>query len=484
MRMLLGKPRIHMVLTLLLVVGLCLVFYGAQASVFSTSAKYLEINTGPRAVGMGEANVAACDDVYALFWNPANLYLQSGQHISYLHNFWFQGINDVNLTYTQQMLQGGFGISLNYLDFGPIDRVEIAANGDPIISNQTYTPYALVLTSGYGTQVVPQVVLGGAIKLVSESIADFNNMTAALDLGCTYLDLLPGFNTGLVLQNAGLPMAGYVLPMTAKLGLAHTLSLGQNHLLTVCDINLPVTESQQVSVHVGAEFKYAKTIAARVGYKISELNALGAGAGVTAGLGVLYRNVTFDYAIAPFGDLGLSHRLALTYGIPAGQSRATKQKRKGLEKSEKMKRKKIKRPSALGIQHRSSTRVKKRVAPRRPTREISKRRGKYVRISEVAVHHAEDKSLIEQVTFDFEVTEDEVAFWYFKIFTKKGKLIREFAGEENPEQILWDGKDSLENPVPESARCSYILKAIMVNGESDRAKGPVVSRPLLLLPKE
>ena len=52
--------------------------------------------------------------------------------------------------------------------------------------------------------------------------------------------------------------------------------------------------------------------AVRLGYN-SDVKGLDSISGFSAGFGITYKKYTLDYAIAPYGDLGLTHRISLAY---------------------------------------------------------------------------------------------------------------------------------------------------------------------------
>jgi len=54
-----------------LVLGLAVSAQAADPG--TTSANFLKLGIGPRAVAMGEAQVGLANDVYATYWNPAGL---------------------------------------------------------------------------------------------------------------------------------------------------------------------------------------------------------------------------------------------------------------------------------------------------------------------------------------------------------------------------------------------------------------------------
>ena len=87
------------------------------------SAQFLNIAVGARAVGMGESYVAAADDVYAVYWNPAGLSYVRTSQLGFMHNEWFEDIRYEYLGYAQP--NGNIGTlagSLAFVHMGELER--------------------------------------------------------------------------------------------------------------------------------------------------------------------------------------------------------------------------------------------------------------------------------------------------------------------------------------------------------------------------
>ena len=57
-------------------------------------AVFLLISPGARAGGMGEAQVAVANDVYASYWNPAGLAFLQGSELALMHVNWLPNLAD------------------------------------------------------------------------------------------------------------------------------------------------------------------------------------------------------------------------------------------------------------------------------------------------------------------------------------------------------------------------------------------------------
>ena len=65
----------------------------------TTTANFLKIGAGARAIGMGEAFTGVSDDVTAVYWNPAGLGQLELTELSVMDNQWIEKISNLFLGY-------------------------------------------------------------------------------------------------------------------------------------------------------------------------------------------------------------------------------------------------------------------------------------------------------------------------------------------------------------------------------------------------
>lgn len=440
----------------LLLMGAWLGSAGADDATQSVSGKILQVGIGARPVGMGEAQAAASDDIYSLYWNPAGLSRLGQSQITLMHNAWFGQINSEYLAYAQPIAQGGFGIAFNYISFGQFQKYGIDSNNYPIASDEQFSPFTLVTTFGYSQMFAPQLSLGANLKLVSESVDTYNNLTAALDLGMQVLKVWNGLDLGLMVQNAGLPIQGYSLPLNVKAGAAYSFlpAADKNRFTAAVDMNLPIPTSQPYYANAGLEYWFVNTIAVRVGYKMSQLNSLGQLSGLTAGLGLRVLDYSLDYAYADYGVLGMTHRVSFTAGF--GEA-----KKKNVKHSARVAPKHMTSPaggsSAGGV-----------LVPR--LSGLTMRAPIMVKVrSEVSGNR------VQKAVFGIQASsETEISSWTLKILNAQGRLLRKFDGLELEESITWDGKDSGGHQPEETIFATYEMAYSLNTGVNDKVTGKLV----------
>lgn len=294
----------------------------------STSATFLKIGVGARAVAMGQAFTAVPGDPYSVYWNPAGLAYVEDSQATLTHNDYFQDLKQDFLAYTRPPKEGadkwwqrgGWGFSFNYF-YTPkdIERRSGLNESDPLVPLTSpegfFRAYDTALSAGYGLKVGGASSAGAVLKFIRQTIDDESGQSFAFDLGGLHSFSWLGrdFTAGAAVQNIGPGIKfiskRYDLPLSFRAGLSHRLP-GAKALLAL-DVYKPVDNYPFFAL--GGEYPAAKNIFLRTGYRYRlNGNELGAFSGFSAGIGFIYSKVSFDYAFAPFGDLGNSHRFSVT----------------------------------------------------------------------------------------------------------------------------------------------------------------------------
>lgn len=346
-----------------LLLALCLLLpassYAAKISpdAGSTSAAFLKIGAGARAVSMGGAFTAVADDPYALFWNPAGLAVLKDRHAGFTHNEYFQSLGQELLVYTSEgeklrflkkpaLKKGTWALGLNYFHTPKdLERRSGLYESDPLYPispvEGTFRAYDLAFSLGYGYAYSADTNIGGAVKFISQTIDNESGSTAALDLGVTRsFNWLGGrlFTAGASALNIGpgvkFVSRTYDLPLTLRAGLSHRIP--ETGALLSFDVSKPVDNYPFFAL--GLEQQLTSRLALRSGYRYRlHGNELGAWSGFSAGLGLALERFSFDYAFTPFGDIGNSHRFSLSFRFGEKKTPDLRSPRENTLASEKLK---------------------------------------------------------------------------------------------------------------------------------------------------
>lgn len=288
------------VLSLLLLLPLLCHAGGTEGA---TPFNFLFMDANARPAALGGAYAAAAQDANALLYNPAGLAGIEHHQATFQHTEHFENVTQ---EYGAIALKQGFGFMINTLSFGKIQRTTVSNPRGTGLGTFGVLDWAVSL--GYGRKFRGGFVnVGLAVKYLREKIDTVKAKAGAVDIG-VMLHPSPSVSFGLAVQNLG-PKARFqsakeALPLNVKAGLAWQFL---NSGLFVTDINLPKHGS--LTIHIGGEYVAYKMLALRIGYN----GRNDAGSGITAGGGFQFSNLSIDYAFVPYGDLGNSHRMSLSY---------------------------------------------------------------------------------------------------------------------------------------------------------------------------
>lgn len=290
-------------LALSLAVAAAPAFAGAPGA---NTFQFLQLDANARPVAMGGAYTALADDANALRYNPAGLGLVERHEATFMHNQYFQDVSQEYLAYASPL---GIGAAVNMLKFGDVPRT---TNSNPSGAGLGSTSLsAMAMSAGYGRKLGAGLSVGGAGKVVRQTIGGVAGQGYAVDFGALYEP--PPFKQvriGFAIQNLG-PSVKYQganehLPTTARLGASHNFSYGV--FANTLSFDLLNELRNGANVAVGIESVINGRGALRFGFD----NRNDAGPGFTVGIGLLVGRGSLDYAFVPFGELGTAHRLSVS----------------------------------------------------------------------------------------------------------------------------------------------------------------------------
>jgi len=277
-------------------------------------AAFLARGMAARPVAMGEAFTAVADDASAISWNPGGLGLC--RHAQGMVQYDDAG-NGLSLVYGAVALPVArqiIGLSLTSLSYGNYEIRDAQGNlGGTRDARDLAVAFSIAIdnpqflggTTGVAIVRVDEAAGGGALYGVSAG---------------GILPIIPGLRAGWALLHFGTKKDGFSLPTSARAGIAWLLS---PRLRVAAEGGYGMTDKSP-RASLGAELLPVRAIALRMGYgyrgkdqSLGGMTGFGVGAGLRAG------RFGLDYAYQPFGDLAVSHRFALLYGL--GPSAAERQ---------------------------------------------------------------------------------------------------------------------------------------------------------------
>jgi hypothetical protein len=266
----------------------------------NSGLSFLKLGFGARNVALGDAGTALSSDVTALFYNPAALAVNPALEVMIMHNEWIQDVRSEILG--ARTLIFGLPVAVGF-NVTTINDIEVRTNpGDPVTKFNANYFFGSFST---GHMIVDNFYFGASIKYLYESIYVNESTGWGFDFGGSYITLINGLNISAVIKNLGsmkvLRSESTKLPSEFRIGPSYSFTLQDKYQITSAVEFQKYLPTSDIHFNMGAEILYDKLIALRVGYQSGYITK-----NITAGLGLMWGNLSFDYALAPF-RLGLGN---------------------------------------------------------------------------------------------------------------------------------------------------------------------------------
>jgi hypothetical protein len=292
----------------------------------TSSAQFLRIPVGARAVAIGQAYSAVSTDGSSIFWNPAGMMRTPGRSNYFAsHAAWTA---DIDLDYVafhrrgQNFAQGLMFGALRSGDILRTDELHQEGTGQYFNANQFFVGASLARA------MTDRFSIGATVKYFQENLDQYQTRALLADLGILYYvgvgDMRIGFtvrNFGSDIRPAGAPPAapdGYVpapefqsfpAPTVGAFGVAKTWTMSSKvALLTTADFNHPSDYSE--SFRMGGELALRRQLFLRAGYETNRLEG-----GMAAGFGLQVERhqllIRVDYAYSDMGSFGVIHNFSV-----------------------------------------------------------------------------------------------------------------------------------------------------------------------------
>ncbi len=307
----------------------------------TTSAQFLKLGVGSRAIALGGSYVSLANDLSALYWNPAGLSSIQGSTVQLAHTDYLAGVNYNFAAFgTSLGTAGVLAASLIYLDSG---EMEVRTASQPEGTGEQFNVRNMALQLSYGRALTDKFSMGATVKYIQESIWHSSASAMAFDIGLLFVtpydrlrlgasmanfgpkmqlsgrdilfsqDPTPDQEGNVEIVNSAFLMDAHPLPLIFRLGLSwDAISTADHRIVLMTDAAHPNDNAEYMSV--GAEYSFRDLIALRSGYR--NLFEPDGEQGLTFGAGLslrLDRNLRlgFDYAYADFGRLEETHWLTV-----------------------------------------------------------------------------------------------------------------------------------------------------------------------------
>ena len=272
------------------------------------TARSLDIQPGARQVGMGAAGVALADDPAGVaWWNPAVLGFVGRRAVEFTYSALVPGLaSDVTYNYLNYLQPtegwGSFGVGVLFLSYGNIDLTDVGGN-----TLGQYTPIEFSPALYYGTQILPDLAVGAAVKYVRVQLAPSSyqgiGSTFGFDLAALYKIPAARLDFGLNLQNMG-PKLAFIdedkadpLSRNLKVGAAWVPFTTKDFTVTLVeDFNQSLVNSEFRTYNHGAEISFIDQLAGRIGWVADPTGDI---SGLSYGIGISWKSASLDWGSMP-----------------------------------------------------------------------------------------------------------------------------------------------------------------------------------------
>ncbi len=270
-------------------------------------------NGTARAIAMGSAYTGMAQGSSALLWNPAGLGALSGMEIGCHHNSGLGGVIQETVVLGLGVGNaGGFGASIDYVNNGVFEKRD--GSGNLLPGENTAAEIGGRL--GWGKQILPGLYAGAAIKAGRKTLAGKEYFSYAGDAGVLW-EAAPFLKFGASYINIAGKTGDDAINAALRAGASLNIGTGGKNSVALAASG-EAGAGGLSSLNAGFEATGQGILSVRCGYMYNfTKSGLEGLTGITAGIGIKLQGMALDYAYAPFGELGDTHRVSLTFAVTA-----------------------------------------------------------------------------------------------------------------------------------------------------------------------
>lgn len=279
-----------------------------------TSFSSLKMIRGARPAALAGAYLALADDAQSILANPAGLCRLRDPQLTASHLSWLDGVQDDFVAMGIPLYGlGAWGIGMNYLYTSDMARDNW---GNPA---GDFNVFDFSAQLSLAVDLGRRVAIGGTYKILRQGYETKFAMGSAFDLGMQFKGVFhKKLDFAFGVFNAGTDMAlgenFSRLPLVLKTAVA--IRFTRDWLITGQYEHEPNDFFNRWRLATEYDVRLGNVDAAvRGGYIIGPENEAGDLSGLTVGLGLGLGPADIDYAFAPMGDLGQSHRVSFTWTL-------------------------------------------------------------------------------------------------------------------------------------------------------------------------
>jgi len=271
--------------------------------------QFLKLGIHPRMNALGDASVVLGSDAASAYTNPALLSLSANSSVQLSHKTWLAGTTTDFIGAKTSLNDFSFSVFLNTTN---IPGFEVRTRPGPLEGMFDVHYFATGLSSAYALSET--FSFGVNAKILYEKIFVDDATGFAADFGASHLVndvLLLGASVNNIGSMSSLRSSATTLPTSARIGGSYTFifpALNADMLVTTDGISFFAEKSNHLVG--GVEFTYDRMLALRAGWQ----TGFEARNFFSAGLGITYNSLIFDYAFVPAKySFDSGHTIAVGY---------------------------------------------------------------------------------------------------------------------------------------------------------------------------
>jgi hypothetical protein len=267
-------------------------------------AAFLKLPLAVAPAGMAGAQTALGEGLDALEYNPAGLAQSQGWTLAASHLSHLEGLNLERLALGYGGGLGAGALSVRLLRSPDLDGRDVN-NASTGTFSQADAEAGLSLAKAFGP-----VSLGVQAAYINSALAGLQAQGLSGGVGADYRQ--GHLRVGAAISNLGslsaLETQADGAPLSWRAALGWSQELGAVEL--AAEAGIAQSADTALQVRPGLELGFEHLLFARAGWVSS--SSYDGQQGLTAGGSLRYRGLSVDYAFAPYGDLGVTHRFGIS----------------------------------------------------------------------------------------------------------------------------------------------------------------------------
>jgi hypothetical protein len=303
------------ILPVALIISVFLTIPLFAGSAGTTGFELLRLEPLARGAALAGSQVAVSGDLAALYWNPAGLAAISTRKGTAGYMKHVLDFNAGHLAYAHPFANIGTGaVGITYFDYGSFD--EATETGQK--TGRTFGANDILLTVAMARNMKSGIDIGASLKFLNSTIDSYSASAFALDAGIIYHTPWSQFDVAAGVFNLGSTLNAFLnqkddLPFSLRGGFSKPLEHLPMRLSGEVDY-YPADETIQAAL--GGEVTLSQYLRFRLGYNTIGIDQRvgldrDALAGFSIGIGLLWKRLTFDYALTSQGEVGFLNRVTI-----------------------------------------------------------------------------------------------------------------------------------------------------------------------------